>query len=163
MKKIKFLFIRNNRGASIIEIAIVLLLASILVAGFMGSWGDRDRLMDGWRIESIGTARYIIDKEKKYYNLNFGSYTGNIAKTGRYESPSGDILIDIRTKVYFQEFSVDVVSESAPDAFGVMRTLDILYVKLYGTGPAAGVTRTAKYNLFADHLEWTDTFEEGTP
>lgn len=160
MKKAIFLFIRGNKGASMLEIAIVLLLAGILVAGFMGSWGDRDRLMDGWRIESIGTVRYIIDKEKKYYNLNFGKFTDNIPRTGQYETPVRDLLIDIRTKTYFPEFSLEVRSESAPDAFGVMRTLDILYVKLYGTGPAKGVIRTAKYNIFADQIEWTDSYED---
>ncbi|MDR1695172.1 MAG: hypothetical protein LBR69_00855 [Endomicrobium sp.] len=156
MKIIKKFFICNNKGVSMTEIVIVLATAFVLVVGFTGSWGDKDRLTDGWRIESQMIMKDIIEKEKIYAAAHMNKYTRDIAQTGKSPDDIDSFNVDLRTKSYFKEFSVEVRTEQAPDATGTNRNIDILYVTLYGSGSASGVTRKAKYNRFANTIEWTD-------
>ena len=151
---VKKFFIRDNKGFTIVEMVIVLVITALFAIGFMGSFGDRDRLKDGWQIESTAIARNIIAKQKMFAAKNLGSYTDDIPKTGLCILEG--FVMDTRTKKYFREFSVEIKNESAADAFGNNKNLDILYINLYGSGSASGVVRTARYNRFADTLTWTD-------
>jgi len=139
----------NNKGFSVVEIAIVLLLISVLALGF--AWSGKQQLELAAYTEARALIQEIVSKQKAYASKNMGNYKSITARTD-FAALDDTINIDARKNKYFKDFTTSSRVEQGKDGRGQTRDLNMLSVTVYGSGNISDVTRTATYNRFSDDL-----------
>lgn len=134
----------NDRGTSIIEITVVIVIA-ILVIGIFAM--NRDSQMDiVYREEARVILNHIAEKEKIFYATNFAYY--------EVDTPTHSVEnlgISLLRNQYFGEFSVEIDTKTPYTEFNPKVTIE-----LQGKDKMQGRTVKGVYNFEEDTLTIED-------
>lgn len=119
--------IYNNRGVSLIECMVVVIIISVLVLlwGFYGG--------DHMRIAITNEGHMFIEKiiaQEKMYRIRKSAYFPIVSST----TASTELNIDTNQNKYFKYFTVTVSS-------------NVMYVSAYGTNQGSGITVRGIYDI----------------
>jgi Tfp pilus assembly protein PilE len=141
----------NEKGVSVIEITIVLLIIGILVIG----WGfsEKGHFETAYKEEARSLIQDIVSKEKIYATRNKDEYYVHADPVNYLGAADAYMEIDARKNKYFKTFSIKSQMTEMKDGLGNLRTLPALLVTVYGAGAAEGKSMSAVYNKYRDELE----------
>jgi Tfp pilus assembly protein PilE len=147
----KNIFLQNSKGVSIVELTFVIILLGVIAMGFFATGKDTVDLayeQEGYAlIEDIASKeRLFYTRRNRYADINVS--TSNVVLGNE---PSG-IVVDARRNQYYRTFTAVSKRQAVNDALGSPRELDVLEIKVFGSGPALGKDIEAEYNKWRDEL-----------